>query len=168
MDDRDTGLVHFGFRDYDPATGRWTAKDPIGFNGGDVDLYGYVESDPVNWVDPGGLKPCPEGVPYVDYDPNDPYAYGASAGIPIWEDPALWAFLPKAIPRIPKIPTLKPEKPATNYRNHKAPSRPHFDKNTNKKEPEHWHYQEYNFNPKTQKWEPGPWKYGGPGEAPKK
>ncbi len=55
LDDRDTNLVHFGFRDYDPLTGRWTAKDPIGFGGGDVDLYGYVESDPINFVDPYGL-----------------------------------------------------------------------------------------------------------------
>ncbi|MCB9772147.1 MAG: fibronectin type III domain-containing protein [Candidatus Omnitrophica bacterium] len=55
LHDRDVGLVRFGFRDYDPATGRWTAKDPIGFDGGDVDLYGYVESDPINFVDPYGL-----------------------------------------------------------------------------------------------------------------
>ena len=53
--DRDTGLVRFGARDYDPETGRWTAKDPILFEGGDANLYGYVESDPVNWVDPWGL-----------------------------------------------------------------------------------------------------------------
>ena len=33
--DRDTGLVHFGARDYDADTGRWTVKDPIGFAGGD-------------------------------------------------------------------------------------------------------------------------------------
>jgi len=32
--DKDTGLVRFGYRDYDPDTGRWTAKDPIGFSGG--------------------------------------------------------------------------------------------------------------------------------------
>jgi RHS repeat-associated protein len=55
LHDRDTGLVHFGYRDYDPDTGRWTAKDPIGFNGGDVNLYGYVESDPINFVDLFGL-----------------------------------------------------------------------------------------------------------------
>ena len=29
-------------RDYDPESGRWTAKDPIGFAGGDANLYGYV------------------------------------------------------------------------------------------------------------------------------
>ncbi|MCB9757829.1 MAG: RHS repeat-associated core domain-containing protein [Candidatus Omnitrophica bacterium] len=56
LDDRDIGLVHFGFRDYDPATGRWTAKDPIGFAGGDVDVYGYVLNDPVNLIDPFGLE----------------------------------------------------------------------------------------------------------------
>ena len=53
--DRDTGLVRFGHRDYDPDTGRWTAKDPIGFAGGDTDLYGYVLGDPVNAIDPLGL-----------------------------------------------------------------------------------------------------------------
>lgn len=53
--DRDTGLVHFGVRDYDPAAGRWTADDPLGFAGGDMDLRGYVANDPVNFVDPWGL-----------------------------------------------------------------------------------------------------------------
>jgi len=47
--------VRFGYRDYDPETGRWTAKDPIGFAGGDTDLYGYCLNDPVNAVDPSGL-----------------------------------------------------------------------------------------------------------------
>jgi RHS repeat-associated protein len=55
LHDRDTGLVRFGFRDYDPDTGRWTAKDPIGFAGGNIDLYGYCLNDPVNWVDSLGL-----------------------------------------------------------------------------------------------------------------
>ena len=55
LHDRDTGLVRFGFRDYDPDVGRWTAKDPILFAGGDTDLYGYCLNDPVNAVDPLGL-----------------------------------------------------------------------------------------------------------------
>lgn len=53
--DQDTGLTRFGARDYDPEIGRWTSKDPIGFRGGDTNLYGYVLSDPVNFVDPLGL-----------------------------------------------------------------------------------------------------------------
>jgi len=55
LHDRDTGLVRFGYRDYDPDTGRWTAKDPILFAGGDTDVYGYVQYDPVNVIDPLGF-----------------------------------------------------------------------------------------------------------------
>jgi RHS repeat-associated protein len=53
--DRDTGLVHFGAREYDPQTGRWTTKDPIGFAGGAANLYVYVGNDPVNGRDVTGL-----------------------------------------------------------------------------------------------------------------
>lgn len=49
------GLVKFGARYYDPETGRWTSKDPILFNGGAANLYGYVQNDPVNFIDPKGL-----------------------------------------------------------------------------------------------------------------
>jgi len=54
--DRDTGLVRFGARDYDPETGRWTAKDPILFSAGDKNLFGFVLNDPVNWIDIDGLQ----------------------------------------------------------------------------------------------------------------
>ncbi len=54
LHDRDTGLIRFGARDYDPYTGRWTAKDPIGFAGGDTNIYAYVRNDPVNLIDPTG------------------------------------------------------------------------------------------------------------------
>ena len=53
--DQDTKLVRFGLRDYDAETGRWTTKDPIGFGGGDTELYAYVGDDPVNRLDPDGL-----------------------------------------------------------------------------------------------------------------
>ena len=49
-----TGLVRFGARDYDPETGRWTAKDPARFGGGDANLYRYAFSDPINLRDPSG------------------------------------------------------------------------------------------------------------------
>ena len=55
--DPDTKLTHFGFREYDAYTGKWTAKDPILFAGGDSNLYGYVLGDPVGLVDPWGLAP---------------------------------------------------------------------------------------------------------------
>ena len=53
--DTDTGLVHFGARDYDPVIGRWTTRDPLGFAGGDTNLYGYVSSNPISGLDPTGL-----------------------------------------------------------------------------------------------------------------
>src|SRR5207247_2776818 len=52
--DRDIGLVHFGVRDYDPETGRWTAKEPLPFSSGDPNLYDYVLDDPINRSDPSG------------------------------------------------------------------------------------------------------------------
>ncbi|MGH8126910.1 MAG: RHS repeat-associated core domain-containing protein [Gammaproteobacteria bacterium] len=54
--DADTGLVHFGARDYDPETARWISRDPILFAGGDPNLYRYVVDDPVNMTDMLGLS----------------------------------------------------------------------------------------------------------------
>jgi RHS repeat-associated protein len=56
MWDSDTGLLHLGAREYDPETGRFISKDPLGFDGGDTNLYGYALADPVNLVDPSGLN----------------------------------------------------------------------------------------------------------------
>lgn len=51
--DPDTGLVRFGVRDYDSYSGRWTARDPSGFQE-TGNLYAYVGNDPVNLIDPTG------------------------------------------------------------------------------------------------------------------
>lgn len=49
-------LMGTDYRFYSSDIGRWTTKDPIGFNGGDTNLYGYVLNDPVNRIDPLGLQ----------------------------------------------------------------------------------------------------------------
>jgi RHS repeat-associated protein len=55
LHDQHTRFIRFGARDYDPESGRWTAKDPISMAGGDLNLYRYVATDPVNGLDPSGL-----------------------------------------------------------------------------------------------------------------
>ena len=52
--DAETGLHYNWNRYYDPETGRYLSPDPIGLDGG-LNLYAYVENDPVNWSDPEGL-----------------------------------------------------------------------------------------------------------------
>jgi RHS repeat-associated protein len=42
-----TGLLYYGYRYYDPKTGRWPSRDPIEEEGG-VNLYGFVGNDGVN------------------------------------------------------------------------------------------------------------------------
>jgi RHS repeat-associated protein len=49
-----TGLYYYRARYYDPALGRFINQDPIGFDGGDTNLYRYVGNDPVNKTDPTG------------------------------------------------------------------------------------------------------------------
>jgi RHS repeat-associated protein len=77
--DRDTGLVYYGFRYYDPVTGRWPSRDPIEEEGG-INLYGFVGNDAVNGWDYLGLDQYRLGeakepaldLPKPDfvYDPN--------------------------------------------------------------------------------------------------
>ena len=47
-----TGLVNYGFRDYDPRQGRFTTVDPIRDG---TNWYGYVNGDPMNRIDFLGL-----------------------------------------------------------------------------------------------------------------
>ena len=49
-----SGLNLTLYRAYNPALGRWISRDPIGERGG-INLYGYVDNDPVNLFDPFGL-----------------------------------------------------------------------------------------------------------------
>ena len=68
LSDAQTGLVRFGARDYDPSVGRWTSKDPILFDGGQANLYVYVNNDPVNLTDPEGraVPPWVWTIPFWD------------------------------------------------------------------------------------------------------
>lgn len=52
--DKETALILCTFRYYDTETGRWINGDPIGYEGG-VNLYSYVNGNPIISVDPLGL-----------------------------------------------------------------------------------------------------------------
>ena len=47
---------YFDSRNYDPTTGRFLQKDPIGREGG-LNLYGYALGNPIKLSDPLGLAP---------------------------------------------------------------------------------------------------------------
>jgi len=55
LHDRDAGLVRFRFRDYDPDSGTWTAKEPMGLPRSSPYLYSYCSQDPVSASDQTGL-----------------------------------------------------------------------------------------------------------------
>ena len=54
--DAETGLYYYRARYYDPKAGRFITRDPISFAGGDVNFYAYVANNPVNFIDPEGLR----------------------------------------------------------------------------------------------------------------
>ena len=49
------GFYYMRARYYDPVNGRFISEDPLGFDGGDVNLYVYSGNNPVLLVDPSGL-----------------------------------------------------------------------------------------------------------------
>ena len=61
-----TGLYYYRARYYSPTLQRFIAQDPIGFGGGNVNIYQYVHNDPLDAADSIGLcghKPCNASLP---------------------------------------------------------------------------------------------------------
>jgi RHS repeat-associated protein len=50
-----SGLYYMRARYYDPSVGRFISEDPLGLGGGDVNLFAYVQNNPVKRIDPWGL-----------------------------------------------------------------------------------------------------------------
>jgi RHS repeat-associated protein len=52
--DKETDLLYYGYRYYNPSTGRWINRDPIGEEGGE-NVFNFVGNSPVNATDVLGL-----------------------------------------------------------------------------------------------------------------
>ena len=77
--DAETGLYYYKARHFSPALGRFLQTDPIGYAGGDLNLYAYVANDPVNFRDPLGLSA--QGNKNSHYQPGDVLKGGASVDV---------------------------------------------------------------------------------------
>jgi RHS repeat-associated protein len=53
--DDESDFLYYGYRSYNPSTGRWLSRDPIGEDGG-FHLYGFVYNSSINRIDPKGLN----------------------------------------------------------------------------------------------------------------
>ena len=70
-----SGLAYYGYRYYDPVSGRWPSRDPIMEKGG-INLYFAASNSLVNLIDRFGLDfgdpPYPQEPDPTDLRPDDP------------------------------------------------------------------------------------------------
>ncbi len=52
--DAETGQIYYGYRYYNPQTGRWISKDPIAEEGG-FNLYAFIDNGPISAYDVLGM-----------------------------------------------------------------------------------------------------------------
>src|SRR5439155_19284268 len=83
--DGETGLILCTFRFYDPATGRFLNRDPIGYGGG-INLYTYCGNGPLSDVDPTGEYATP--IHLTDPDPwyKDYWCKYSGFDCALWND----------------------------------------------------------------------------------
>jgi len=78
--DTETGLFFYRARIYNSLTGRFLQQDPLGFAGGDLNLYSYVANNPINLADPEGLvAPVVPAIGACLANPSCAAALGAAA-----------------------------------------------------------------------------------------
>ncbi|MBI4431103.1 MAG: hypothetical protein HY587_05275 [Candidatus Omnitrophica bacterium] len=85
--DAETGLYYYRNRYYQPKTGRFIERDPMGYAAGSLSLYEYVGSNSINFTDPMGWSP-----------------QGSGAGVPFHEEQVSWWELGYTSLRIQGVP----------------------------------------------------------------
>ena len=65
-------VFYYGFRYYDPVTGRWPSRDPLA-EGGGLNLYRFAWNSPLNWIDILGGIPLAPGDTIEQPERPDPY-----------------------------------------------------------------------------------------------
>jgi RHS repeat-associated protein len=69
--DDETDFLYYGYRYYNPSTGRWIGRDPAGEDSGEINLYGFVCNAPVNDVDYLGLLQQQWIIDQINYPKSD-------------------------------------------------------------------------------------------------
>jgi RHS repeat-associated protein len=80
-EDAETGLLYYGFRYYDPVTGRWPNRDPIEENGG-LNLYGFVLNNSIDYFDIHGLRAANQNSSNRNPSAGNPSPRNPSLGTP--------------------------------------------------------------------------------------
>lgn len=102
--DEESGLCYYGFRFYQPQTGRWISRDPIDEQGG-MNIYGFCNSDSVNLIDSYGMfmpsRPVPPPTVQTPIVPRvtPSISVGVSGGSP----------MQPSLPLFPVIPVNEPD-----------------------------------------------------------
>ncbi len=90
--DVETGLQYNRARYYDSQTGRWISNDPLGFDGGDCNLYRYVHNRPAMFADPSGLQ-APDIHSRRDFPDGSIIRFKGGASLLIYQGG--WTYFPR-------------------------------------------------------------------------
>jgi len=102
--DDESGFLYYGYRYYNPSTGRWLSRDAIGERGG-FNLCTFVANDSLGYVDHSGLAVYPLG----RTDPKgNPWPQPAPIPFPPGGPVNLTPNLPPNSPNLPTTPASTP------------------------------------------------------------
>ncbi len=96
--EKETGLVYYNYRFYDPSNGKWLSRDPIQEKGG-FNLYHFIYNNPISYIDKLGL------LAHIDPNPTSCvscHSYNPGKVSPKihpddeqyrYDEPSVWGFM---------------------------------------------------------------------------